>query len=130
MELQLKIIGITLIVLAFIHSIFPKYFKWEEELKSLSLINREMMYVHTLFIGLTIFLMGVLCLTSSNQLVKTELGKRICLGLGIFWFVRLLVQFFGYSSVLWKGKMFETMIHIIFILLWSYLSLIFFLIWI
>ena len=130
MEIQLKIIGIGLMVLALIHVVFPKYFNWSENLKSLSLINREMMYVHTLFIGLTIFLMGILCLTSVQLMLETELGKRICLGLGIFWFVRLLVQFFGYSPALWKGKTFETIIHLTFIVLWSYLSLLFFLVWI
>ncbi len=129
MILQLKIIGFGLIILALIHLIFPKYFNWAEELKSVSLINKEMMYVHTLFIGLTIILMGVLCLTSAVELVETELGKRICFGLGIFWFVRLLIQFFGYSSALWKGKTFETIIHIVFIILWSYFSFLFFYIW-
>lgn len=130
MILQLKIIGFGLITLALIHLIFPKYFNWAEELKSISLINKEMMYVHTLFIGLTIILMGVLCLTSAQELVETELGRRICFGLGIFWFVRLLVQFFGYSSVLWKGKRIETIVHVVFIFLWSYLTLIFIWAWI
>jgi hypothetical protein len=32
MELNLKIISILLIILAFIHAIFPKYFKWKQEL--------------------------------------------------------------------------------------------------
>lgn len=130
MILQLKLIGFGLIILALIHLIFPKYFNWSEELKSVSLINKEMMYVHTLFIGLTIILMGILCLTSAQELVETKLGKQISFGLGIFWFTRLLVQFFGYSAKLWKGKTFETIIHIIFIILWSYLSFLFIYIWI
>ena len=39
MELQLKIIGILLISLSFVHVLFPKYFNWKNELKSLSLIT-------------------------------------------------------------------------------------------
>jgi hypothetical protein len=42
---------------------------------------------------------------------------------------RLFIQFFGYSSKLWKGKIFETLIHIIFSLFWIYLSIVFFKIW-
>jgi hypothetical protein len=42
-----------------------------------------------------------------------------------FWLVRLYVQFFGYSSQTWKGKPFETMVHYVFIALWSYLSMVF-----
>ena len=125
MELHYKIIGIVLIALAFVHIIFPNYFKWKEELRSLSLINQQIMKVHTFFIALVVFLIGLLCLTSSNDLINTELGKKVSLGFGIFWSFRLIIQFFGYSSKLWKGKKMETAVHIIFLFLWTYLSYVF-----
>ncbi|WP_276501102.1 hypothetical protein [Terrimonas pollutisoli] len=125
MELHLKIIGIFLIILALIHAIFPKYFKWKQELNSLSIINRQLMYVHSFFIAFVVFLIGLLCLTSTSELVETILGRRVCLGLAIFWIARLFIQFFGYSAKIWKGKTFETTIHILFSLLWTYLSVIF-----
>ncbi len=87
------------------------------------------MYVHSFFIALVIFLMGLLCLTSSKELLTTTFGKQISLCLGIFWTVRLYVQFFGYSSQTWKGKSFETTIHILFSLYWAYLSIIFILVY-
>lgn len=129
MILHLKFIGAILIVLSLVHVGFPRYFKWADECGSLSLINRQMMYIHTLFIGLTVFLMGLLCLTSATEMVETGLGKKIALGLGIFWGVRWFLQFFGYSSELWRGKIFETTVHILFSILWTYLSVIFFLIY-
>lgn len=125
MELQLKIIGIILLLLAIIHIIFPKYFDWKKELSTLSLINKQVMQVHTFFIALTVFLMGLLCVTSGHDLIHTELGQKIALGLGLFWFCRLIIQLFGYSSKLWKGKQFETMVHIVFSLLWAYMSFLF-----
>ncbi len=125
MELNLKITGILLIILAFIHAIFPKYFNWKQELNSLSIINRQLMYVHSFFIAFVVLLIGILCLTSANELVETTLGKRISLGLGIFWTTRLFIQFFGYSAKIWKGKAFETTAHIVFSFLWIYLSIIF-----
>jgi len=125
MEIHFIIIGIILIPLSIIHVIFPKYFDWAKELKVLSLINRQMIYVHTFFIALTILMMGILCLTSAQELTKTHLGKKISLGFGIFWTLRLVIQFCGYSSVLWKGKVFETTIHIFFTLMWTYMSIIF-----
>jgi hypothetical protein len=125
MELHLKIIGVLLILLSFVHSVFPKQFNWKQELSSLSIINRQLMYVHTFFIALLLFLIGLLCLTSANELVTTGLGKKISLGLAIFWIVRLYFQFFGYSSKVWKGKLFETIVHILFSLFWTYLSVIF-----
>ena len=109
-----------------VHVVFPRYFDWKKDLAPLSLINRQIMHIHTLFIALTVLLMGLLCLTSAGELMQTNLGKRISLGLGFFWFCRLLVQFFGYSAELWKGKKFETAIHILFIFLWTYFSIVFF----
>jgi hypothetical protein len=129
MELHLKIAGFCLIGLSLVHAIFPRQFNWKQELSSLSIINREMMYVHTLFIAFTLFLVGVLCLTSSADLVNTRLGKRISLGLGIFWALRLFVQLGGYSSKTWRGKSLETKVHILFSIFWAYLSVIFILIY-
>lgn len=129
MSLQIQIIGVLLMLLALIHIGFPKYFKWKLELKSLSLINSQMMTTHTFFIALTVFLMGLLCVTSSTELIETTLGKKISLGLGIFWLIRLFFQMFVYSSLLWKGKKFETTMHILFTLFWIYMSSLFLIIY-
>jgi hypothetical protein len=125
MYFHIKFIGIILILLAVLHIIFPKYFNWRKDLAQLRLINRQMMIVHTFFIALTVFFMGLLCITSSTELIETHLGKKISLGLGIFWLCRLIIQFFGYSASLWKGKTFETIVHIAFSICWTYLTIIF-----
>jgi hypothetical protein len=125
MELHLKVIGVLLIALALAHAGLPRYFAWKTDLRGLSLINRQMMYVHMFFIALTVFLMGVLCLTSAAEIVTTPLGRKVSLGLAVFWTIRLFVQFFGYSPELWRGKRFETAAHIIVSIFWLYLSVVF-----
>lgn len=122
MEVHIEIIGFLLVILSGIHIVFPKYFNWKTELKSLSLINRQMMTVHTFFIALIVFLIGLLCLTSASELIHTKLGNSITLGLSFFWTIRLLTQFFVYSPKLWKGKKFETAVHVLFSLFWIYMS--------
>ena len=129
MAIQLRITGVLLICMGFVHIFFPKYFKWKQELSVLSQINREMMLVHTFFIAVTVLMMGLLCLVNTTELYTSPLGKNISLGLSIFWCIRLLIQFFGYSASLWKGKRFETTVHIIFIFLWAYLSAVFLWAW-
>ena len=128
MVLQLKAIGFLLIILALLHAAFARYFKWRTDFAPVSLINRQMMYVHTFFVALMVLLMGLLCLTSAPELVGTPLGRRVALGCGVFWLARLLIQFFGYSSELWRGKRFETGVHIVFAGFWSYLSVVFLLV--
>ncbi len=125
MEIHLKIIGLLLMLLSIIHIVFPKYFNWKKELQNISLINRQMIYVHTFFIAATVFLMGLLCLFNAEEIINTKLGKTVALGMFAFWFARLLFQFFVYSPKLWKGKFFETIIHILFSVLWIYLSVVF-----
>ena len=128
MVLQLKLIGFLLVVLALLHAGFARYFNWPAEFAPVSLINRQMMYVHTFFVAFMVLLMGVLCLTSASDLVGTPLGRRVALGCGVFWLARLLIQFFGYSPELWRGKHFETCVHVVFIGFWSYLSAVFLLV--
>ena len=129
MELQIKIIGSLLILLAFLHIFFPKHFNWKQELSALSLINRQMMYVHMFFIALGVFLVGLLCLTSSDALLHTPFGRSVSLVIGIFCAVRLYFQFFVYSARLWKGKAFETTVHVLFSFFWGWLSIVFILAW-
>lgn len=129
MGLHLQIIGYLLIILSFIHALFPKKFDWKKECGSLSLINRQMMYIHTFFIALVVLLMGLLCITSYSELISTPLGHKVCFGLFIFWVIRFVIQFVGYSSELWKGKRFETIVHIVFSIFWAYVSVVFFMVY-
>ena len=121
----IQLIGYGLVVLAFIHAVFPKIFDWKRELPLLSLVNRQLMTVHTFFIAFTVFLIGLLCVSSAESLLYTELGRRILWGLSFFWFTRLITQLFWYSPQLWKGKCLETLVHIILIILWSVITAIF-----
>ena len=98
MELQLKIAGGLLILLALIHPVFPWYFRWKSDLAPLQLINRQVMYVHTFFIAFAVFLMGLLCLTSPVEIVGTPLGRKVALGFGIFWIFinQMQIALFGF----------------------------------
>jgi hypothetical protein len=125
MEVHLRVIGVLLCLLSLIHIGFAKRFNWGEELKPLSLINKQMMEVHTFFVALTVMLIGLLCWFYADNLVNSQFGRVIAMGLGIFWGIRLLFQFFVYSPKLWRGKPFETTMHIIFSLLWIYLTFVF-----
>ena len=84
MEIHLKITGVILILLASLHLIFPRYFKWKIELADVSLINKQLMYVHTFFIGLVVLLMGIFCFWSATDIVNTKLGRQLSFGLFIF----------------------------------------------
>ena len=125
MKTIIELSGYLLVGLALLHGVFPRRFNWKRELAEVSLLTRQVMYVHTFFIALVVLLMGLLCITSADDLMSTGLGRKLAAGLALFWGCRLLIQFFGYSPKLWKGKMLETIIHIIFSLLWIHLTVMF-----
>lgn len=122
MEIHFKIVGSLLIALSLMHIIIPKYFRWRQELISVSLITKQILYVHTFFIAFIVLLMGLLCLSYSHELLHNPFGKVISLGLFGFWFTRLIFQFFVYSPKVWHGKRFETVMHVLFSALWLYIS--------
>ncbi len=126
MELHLKIIGWVLVLLSFSHIAFPWYFSWKTDFGKVSLINRQMFKVHVFFIALFVLLTGLMNLNLSEDLITTHLGRWICLGLGFFWGLRSIIQFFGYSSKIWKGKFFETTMHVFFSLFWIYMTVVYF----
>ena len=129
MEIHVCFIGVLLVLLALLHIGFPRYFNWEQELKTLSLINRQMLIIRCFFIAMVLLLMGILCISSATELTQTSIGRKICLGFAIFWTLRLLIQFFGYSALLWKGKKRETFVHFLFAFLWTYFSAVFWLVY-
>lgn len=126
MEIHLKIVGSLLIALSLMHIIIPKYFKWEQELTSLTLITKQIVYVHTFFIAFIVLLMGLLCLNYPHELVYDPFGRVISLGLSGFWLTRLIFQFFVYSPKVWRGKRFETVMQVMFALMWLYFTAVFF----
>lgn len=125
MEAVIRINGLVLVLLALLHVGFPRYFNWKKDLQQLSLVNKEMMQVHTFFIALIVLLIGLLCVYEASALLNTRLGKSLSLGLAVFWGVRLFFQFFVYSPQLWRGKRFETVMHIVFSIFWFNLTAIF-----
>ena len=88
-----------------------------------------MMEVHTFFIALVVFGNGVLNIFYANELINDDFGKVISFGLFVFWTIRLVFQLFVYSSKLWKGKAFETSMHILFTFFWIYCSTVYYLAW-
>ncbi|QNL47878.1 hypothetical protein H8S90_13725 [Olivibacter sp. SDN3] len=122
---HIQLVGCLLMALSLIHVFFPRYFKWKDDLKPLSLINRQMMYIHTFFLAFALLLLGLLCVFAADELTDTPLGKKLSYGFALFWTARLMVQFIGYHPSLWKGKKKETIIHILFVILWIYISAVF-----
>ena len=126
LELHLRIAGALLLLLSVIHLPMPRELGWKEDLAKLTLVNRQVFLVHTAFIVLTLVLMGTLALVYAEELAAPgRLARGVLGGLAIFWGLRLFTQQFVYDRSLWRGNARYTAIHIVFTLLWLYLTAVF-----
>jgi len=123
LELNLRAAGLLLTVLGLAHVWFPRRFRWKEELAAISPLTRQIHFVHNAYIGLTVTMNGLLCLLFAPDLIEhSHLAIVILLGMSFFWGSRLIVQCMIYDPSHWRGKPFETRVHVLFIFLWSYLT--------
>jgi hypothetical protein len=123
LRVNLQIVGILLVVLGLSHGLFNRYFRWERELATVSLLTRRIFYVHTFFIGLGVVLAGAGSFLYAASLVRpSPLSRAILAGMAAFWLCRLLAQFFAYDAAIWRGDRFRTFMHIAFSVLWCYVS--------
>ena len=123
LETHLRIAGALQIALAFLHVFLPRRFHWRDELARLSLLNRQIFLVHTLFVVVVIALIGAVSLFAPGALMEsTRLSRLVLSAFATFWGLRLAVQFLVYDSSLWRGQRFNTVMHALFSLLWAYLT--------
>jgi hypothetical protein len=124
--LQLRVVGVLLMVLGLAHSFFGRYFKWQNELAKLSLLTRQIFLVHCFFISLSLILMGGCTLFYTNALLRSGMLSRVVLvGFVVFWLTRLTFQLFVYDSAIWRGHRFYTFMHVGFSIFWAYVVLVY-----
>ena len=101
----------------------PSRLQWREDLKKLTPFNRKLMWVHGAFAVLTIIAFGTLTLALHDEMLR---GDRAALGMalfiGIYWALRIGVDFFYYDHEDWpSGKGFVAG-HILLTSLFVYLA--------
>lgn len=123
LALHLRIVGVFLLLLGMSHVFFNRYFGWEQELAGVSLFTRRVFFVHNFFIGLSVVLAGAGTLFYAGALLSPgDLSRVVLAGMTLFWFCRLLAQFFAYDSAIWRGNRFRTFMHTAFAVLWCYVT--------
>lgn len=102
----------------------PSRLGWKEDLQKLTPFNRKLMWVHGGFAVLTIIAFGALTLALHDEFLR---GDRAALGLalfiGVYWALRIAVDFLYYEHKDWpRGGGFLAG-HILLTLLFAYLAI-------
>ncbi len=122
----LRLAGAGPITLALLHVPMGRQLRWSEEAASMSPAGESIFHVHTLFVCVMLVLLGLPALVAPHVfLVVSPAGAWLAgMCLAIF-ALRLWVQWFVFPAALWRGKQFETAMHLLFTLIWSALTLLF-----
>ena len=124
--LNLRVAGVLMAALVVVNLFVPRYLDWRRDLARISVINRQIFEVHSIFIVLTLAMFAVLLLTASDALLEPSRLSRLVLGgLTIFWGLRMLAQWFYYAPMTWKGNRLHTILHFGFSAMWIYVTVVF-----
>ena len=77
----------------------PGVLRWRTELRSLSPLSRQLIWVHGVFIVLTIIGLALVSLVEAEQLADgSVLARSVCGFIAVFWGARLAIQFFVFDG--------------------------------
>jgi hypothetical protein len=123
---HLRVVGVVMASLVVVNLVVPRRFHWREEMSRLSLLNRQIFQAHNVFLILTLALFSALLLTSGAALLEpTRLSRAVLGGLTVFWGLRMLMQWYFYSPLIWRGHRFNTVMHYVFSVVWVYVTTVF-----
>ena len=123
---HLRLVGVVMASLVVVNLMVPGRFHWREEMSRLSLVNRQIFQAHSVFLVLTLALFSALLLTCGTALLEpTRLSRAVLFGLTVFWGLRMLMQWYFYSPLIWRGHRFNTVMHYVFSVVWVYVTTVF-----
>jgi len=100
MKTLIYIGGIYHIAFALFHLLFWRLFDWNNDLKALSLINRNVMQIMNLRLIFVFLVFAYVSFFHANELLTTKIGKVLLFAIALFWFLRAVEQrvFFGLKT--------------------------------
>jgi hypothetical protein len=92
--------GVLTFFMGILHTQYSRMFKWEEDFKKISLVNKKIFFTIHLALILLFFILGLLSLFYALELSKSiSISFGINLMISLFWLWRLIWQI-----IYFKGK--------------------------
>jgi len=100
---MIKAGGIYNIVLVIFHLLFWRIFNWQEDLRSLTFLNRAIMPVLNISLTIVFVIFGYISLVHAEELLSTSLGQSLLVLMAIFWFARSVEQVVFFKLKHWPS---------------------------
>lgn len=101
------------VVIAVLNLFLARMMHWQEDLRRIPLLIREVFHVHSWFVSATLAIFGVLTWRFAREMASglNPLATWLAAAIGLFWAARTVLQVAYYSSSHWRGKRGRTAIH-------------------
>lgn len=92
----------------------PRIMAWKPDLEKLPLLLREVFYIHTLFISITLGIFAMVTARFAHEIAygAEPVYRWLAGAIGVFWGIRAILQVAYYSSSHWRGIPSRTLVHI------------------
>ncbi|TAE19297.1 MAG: hypothetical protein EAZ95_02230 [Bacteroidetes bacterium] len=99
LKILILLSGIGHIGLSLVSPLIPKMLQWNEGLKDLKPLLRQMFWTYAVYILAINFCFGLVSVLGAEELLnQTFLAKAVCLFIGLYWLARVFVQFFYFDT--------------------------------
>ncbi len=88
------------------HCLFWKVFRWQEDFRSLSRINRSITQVINVMLTYVLFVFAYVSFFHWQDLISTDLGRVILTCISVFWFLRAAGQMVFFKRTNWVSRLF------------------------
>lgn len=103
MELIIKLGGIYHILLIIFHLLFWRIFNWQQDLRSLSFINRQTIQVLNITLIFVFLIFAWISLLHTQELLSTPLGNNLLISISLLWIGRSVLQIVFYKLTHWAS---------------------------
>lgn len=123
---QLRLVGLTLVVLGLGHVALPRALAWPRELAGVGRLNRQVLYTHTFFIGVMCVLLGLAPLALTDDILAPGRASTAILVAELtVWTLRWAAQFVAFPARVWRASPLYTTGFFGFTLLWTWFLAVF-----
>jgi hypothetical protein len=118
--------GVLHLVPLFAGLTIPRVLRWGSDLGKLDALTRQLIWVHGAFIAITVLAFGLITMTSAESMLQgTPLAVSTAAFIGVFWFLRLLIQLFYFDARPWLTNSFRTLGYKTLTLVFGYFSVVY-----
>src|SRR5204863_7223803 len=113
LDLLLRAAALAQLAIAILNLFLIRIMKWKPDLDRAPLLIHEVFRIHVVFISITLSIFAALTWRFAHEIARagSPLAIWLAVAIGLFWFVRSIMQWLHYSANRWRGNFLRTLMR-------------------